>query len=284
MKIDEAYDHCRAIAHKHGANFSVGFRFLPKTKRRAVYAAYAFCRVADDIADEDTKSSSRRVDELNQWQRELDACYAGSPTHPITIALADALEHFAIPKSAFIALIDGCRQDMVKTRYETFDELLQYCELVAASISDISLSIFGYRSDAAIGYGRNLAVALQLTNVTRDIGDDLTRDRIYVPAVELREFGVEERELFARAENERVKRMIEFQIERAHRYFVEAEPLLRELDFDARFPTLLMGGVYATVLAKLRKDPLIAIRRRLSLSPLQKVLVVGSRVLRPHFV
>src|SRR5688572_3185714 len=132
---------------------------------------------------------------------------------------------------------------MVKTRYETFDELLQYCELVAASISDISLSIFGYRSDAAIGYGRNLAVALQLTNVTRDIGDDLTRDRIYVPAVELREFGVEERELFARAENERVKRMIEFQIERAHRYFVEAEPLLRELDFDARFPTLLMGGV-----------------------------------------
>jgi len=284
MNVDEAYRYCRAIAHKHGANFSVGFRFLPKTKRRAVYAAYAFCRVADDIADEDTKSSSRRVDELNQWQRELDACYAGSPTHPITIALTDALQHFAIPKSAFIALIDGCRQDMVKTRYETFDELLQYCELVAASISDISLSIFGYRSDNAIAYGRNLAVALQLTNVTRDIGDDLTRDRIYVPAVELREFGVEERDLFARAENERVKRMIEFQIERAHRYFVEAEPLLRELDFDARFPTLLMGGVYATVLAKLRKDPLIAIRRRLSLSPLQKVLVVGTRVLRPHFV
>ena len=284
MNVDEAYRYCRAIAHKHGANFSVGFRFLPKTKRRAVYAAYAFCRVADDIADEDTKSSSRRVDELNQWQRELDACYAGSPTHPITIALTDALQHFAIPKSAFIALIDGCRQDMVKTRYETFDELLQYCELVAASISDISLSIFGYRSDYAIAYGRNLAVALQLTNVTRDIGDDLTRDRIYVPAVELREFGVEERDLFARAENERVKRMIEFQIERAHRYFVEAEPLLRELDFDARFPTLLMGGVYATVLAKLRKDPLIAIRRRLSLSPLQKVLVVGTRVLRPHFV
>ena len=284
MNIDEAYRHCRAIAHKHGANFSVGFRFLPKTKRRAVYAAYAFCRVADDIADEDTKPASQRVDELNAWQRELDACYAGSPTQPITIALADALQHFDIPKSAFIALIDGCRQDMVKTRYETFDELLQYCELVAASISDISLSIFGYRTNDALEHGRNLAIALQLTNVTRDIGDDLTRDRVYVPAVELREFGVEERELFARAENDRIQRMIEFQIERARGYFERAEPLLRELDFDARFPTLLMGGVYATVLAKLRKDPLIAIRRRLSLSPLQKVLVVGTRVLRPHFV
>lgn len=285
MNIDQAYDHCRAIAHKHGANFSVGFRFLPPTKRRAVYAAYAYCRVADDIADEEDESlvdsKTRRLDD---WQKELDACYAGSPTHPITIALADALQHFTIPKAAFLALIAGCRQDMVKTRYETFDELLQYCELVAASISDISLSIFGYRSDEAIEHGRNLAIALQLTNVTRDIGDDLTRDRVYVPAIELRVFGVEERDLFARAENDFVRNLIEFQIDRARSYFQRAEPLLRELDFDARFPTLLMGGVYATVLAKLAKDPLIALRRRLSLTPLQKILVVGTRVLRPHFV
>ena len=284
MNVDECYRYCRAIAHKHGANFSVGFRFLPPVKRRAVYAAYAFCRVADDIADEDTKPADRRIDELDAWQRELDACYAGTPTHPITIALADALQHFAIPKSAFLALIDGCRQDMVKTRYETFDELLQYCELVAASISDISLAIFGYRTDAAIEYGRNLAVALQLTNVTRDIGDDLGRDRVYLPAVELRRFGVDERDLFARTENESVRKLIEFQIDRARTYFERAEPLLRELDFDARFPVLLMGGVYATVLAKLSKDPLIAVRKRLSLSPLQKLLVVGTRVLRPHFV
>lgn len=294
MNVDDAYRHCRAIAHKHGANFSVGFRFLPRAKRRAVYAAYAFCRVADDIADEVVESSSRRaaggnlVDSktrrLDDWQKELDACYAGAPTHPITIALADALQRFAIPKSAFIALIDGCRQDMVKTRYETFEELLQYCELVAASISDISLAIFGYRSEAAIAHGRSLAIALQLTNVTRDIGDDLARDRVYVPAAELRAFGVEEGELFARAENERMKKLVEFQIDRARGYFEEAEPLLRELDFDARFPTLLMGGVYATVLEKLRKDPLIAVRKRLSLSPLQKALVIGTRVLRPHFV
>ncbi|HYC90393.1 MAG TPA: phytoene/squalene synthase family protein [Thermoanaerobaculia bacterium] len=284
MNVDAAYAECRAIAHKHGANFSVGFRFLPKRKRRAVYAAYAYCRVADDIADEDIAATEDRLARLQAWSRELDAAYSGVPTHPITIALADALQHFAIPKSAFLALIDGCRQDMVKTRYETFAELLQYCELVASSISDISLSIFGYRAPSAIEHGRALATALQLTNVTRDIGDDLGRDRIYLPAEELRQFGVSEEELVARAENERVRRLIEFQIARAERYFREAEPLLRELDFDARFPTLLMGGVYATVLAKLRQDPLVAVRKRLSLSPLQKVLVVGTRVLRPHFV
>src|ERR1043165_2377632 len=139
----------RGVAHRYGANFSVGFRFLPRVKRRAVYAAYAFCRWADDIADEPGDDVLRRLD---QWKAELDRCYAGQPPHAIAVALADALQHFAIPKSAFVALIDGCRQDVVKHRYETFDELLHYCELVATSISDISLKIFGYRTDAAIGY------------------------------------------------------------------------------------------------------------------------------------
>jgi len=305
VSVAEAYEYCRAITHKHGANFSVGFRFLPPVKQRAVYAAYAWCRVADDIADDDVVSSRLSVVSepqpgqpttdnrqptdnrhllLDAWSRELDACYEHRPSHPITIALADALHHFDIPKDAFLALIDGCRQDTVKTRYETFEELLHYCDLVATSISDISLSIFGYRSPDAPKYGQKLSTALQLTNVTRDIGDDLKRDRIYLPLEELRRFGVSEEELFARKESDRLRRLIEFQIDRAENYFREAEPLLRELDFDARFPTLLMGGVYATVLRKLRKDPLMPIRRRLSLSALQKLLVIGTRVLRPHFV
>jgi 15-cis-phytoene synthase len=282
--LEQAYAECRAIAHKHGANFSVGFRFLPKIKRQAVYAAYAYCRIADDIADEGDDSTAERMAKLDAFQRELDACYAGMPAQTITIALADTLQHFPIPKDAFIALIDGCRQDMVKTRYETIDELLRYCDLVATSISDISLAIFGHKTENAREYGRNLATALQLTNVTRDIGDDLSRDRIYVPAEELRKFDLTERDLFARVEDDRMRAMIEFQIARAEGYFRAAEPLLGELEFDARFPTVLMGGIYATVLGKLRKNPLVAIRKRLSLSPLQKVLVVGTRVLRPHFV
>ena len=281
--VDEAYAFCRQIAHRYGANFSVGFRFLPRVKRRAVYAAYAFCRWADDIADEDVECGGRAA-ALDAWETELNRCYAGQPSHPITVALADALQHFAIPKSAFAALIDGCRQDVVKHRYETFDELLHYCELVATSISDISLAIFGHRTDAAIGYGRNLATALQLTNVTRDVGDDLARDRIYIPSEELRRFGVTEAELIARTESDRLRRLIEFQIDRAESYFRAAEPLLGELSADARFPVILMGGVYATVLARLRRDPLAVLRYRLSLSRVQKIIVVLRRIFRPHFV
>ncbi len=271
LGLDDAYAYCRRIAHRWGANFSVGFRFLPKMKRNAVYAAYAFCRLADDIADEQTEDRGPRTEDLNAWEQELDECYAGRPTHPVTIALADALKHFSIPKSAFLALIAGCRQDLVKKRYETFAELLHYCELVAASICDVSLAIFGYRSERAVEYGRSLSTALQLTNVTRDVGDDLGRDRVYIPQEELRRFGVSEADLFARVQNDAVRDLIDFQIDRAESYFRAAEPLLGELSFDARFPTLLMGGVYATVLEKLRKDPLVVIRQRLSLSPLQKM-------------
>jgi phytoene synthase len=286
--IDEAYAFCRRIAHRYGANFSVGFRFLPRRKRRAVYAAYAFCRWADDIVDNVEPALSRLepperrlhvLGRLDTWQAELDRCYDGTPTHPITIALADALRFFAIPKSAFIALIDGCRQDIVKARYVTFDELMSYCELVAWSISDISLAIFGYRSGAAIERGRDLATALQLTNVIRDISDDLQRDRIYIPQEDLRRFEVTE--LVA---SDAMRRLVEFQIDRAESYFRAAEPLLSELSMDARFPVLLMGGIYATVLRKLRRDPLIALRRRLSLSAAQKVSVVLVRLLRPRFV
>jgi len=286
MTADEAYAFCRQIAHRYGANFSVGFRFLPRVKRRAVYAAYAFCRWADDIVDEmdDREDRQECLSSIEAWQLELDRCYAGQPSHPITVALADALRHFAIPKSAFVALIDGCRQDMVKHRYETFEELLHYCELVATSISDISLAIFGYRTNAAIDYGRNLATALQLTNVTRDVGDDLARDRIYIPSEELRQFGVSEAELIAKSESDRMRRLIDFQIDRAESYFRAAEPLLGELSADARFPVILMGGVYATVLARLRRDPLAVLRYRLSLSRVQKIVVVLRRIFRPHFV
>jgi phytoene synthase len=279
--VPEAYAFCRAIAHRHGANFSVGFRFLPAEKRRAVYAAYAFCRWADDIADEGGENVAARLDE---WERELDRCYAGRPQQTITIALADALERFAIPKSAFLDLIEGCRQDIVKSRYATFEELLYYCHLVATSISDISLSIFGYEREEAIAHGRALATALQLTNITRDIGDDLERNRIYVPATELELFGVREADLAARVPSPAIERLVLFQVDRAEGYFREAEPLLRELRFDARFPTLLMGSVYARVLAKIRKEPLAPLQRRVGLSTGEKIRLVAGRVFEPHFV
>jgi phytoene synthase len=294
MTVAEAYDYCRAIAHKFGANFSVGFRFLPKKKSDAVYAAYAFCRWADDIADEEGEANespaanrpgtAAPLVRLEAWQNELERCYAGNATHPITIALHDALQSFAIPKSAFIALIDGCRQDMVKSRYANFEELIGYCDLVATSISDISLPIFGYKTPRALEYGRNLATALKLTNVTRDVGDDLPRDRIYVPQDELARFGVTEEDLFARRDSEQFRALILFQVERAAGYFRAAQPLLQELDSDSRFPTLLMGAIYARVLHRIRQQPLRPLHERIRLPKREKIGVVIKAFFRPRFI
>ena len=279
--VDDSYAFCRRITHRHGANFSVGFRFLPREKQRAVYAAYAFCRWADDIADEPGSDIAARLD---AWEDELDRAYSGSPAHPIGIALADAVRRFPIPRDAFIALIDGCRLDLEKSRYATFEELLHYCDLVASSISDISLAIFGYRTPDAIGHGRDLSTALQLTNITRDIGDDLARDRIYLPAEELDRFGVTEGDLAARAHTQPMRELVLFQVDRAEGYFRRAEPLLRELAFDARFPTLLMGSVYVRVLSKIRREPFAPLERRISLSTGEKIGVVAARLLQPRFV
>jgi len=278
--VAEAYAYCRRITHSRGANFSVGFRFLPDRKRNAVYAAYAFCRWADDIVDDPGDDAAERLD---AWERELEACYAGQPTHTITVALADALQHFAIPQAGFAALIAGCRQDLVKTRYADFAELLGYCDLVATSISDISLSILGYEKPEATEYGRHLATALQLTNVTRDIGDDLRRDRIYLPREDLDRFGVSERELFERAHNERMRSLIVFEAERAMEQFRDAQPLLEGASPDARFTVLMMGSIYSEVLRKVLADPFATLHRRVALSFPHKVYVVLRGLLRPRF-
>jgi 15-cis-phytoene synthase len=279
--LEEAYAYCRALTHRHGANFSVGFRFLPRRKREAVYAAYAFCRLADDIADDPGLDIGTRLD---RWEQELERCYAGEPRHLVTVALADALRDFDIPQRAFQDLIEGCRQDLVKSRYENFEELHEYCRLVAASISDISLAIFGYESESAIDHGRDLSTALQLTNVTRDVGDDLERDRIYLPREDLERFGVSEQDLVERRRSEAVRELIRFQIARARDYFRRAEPLLGELSRDAQFPVTLMGGIYATVLDEVAKDPLVVLERRVSLSLPRKVGVVASRLFTRKFI
>jgi phytoene synthase len=221
-----------------------------------------------------------RLDDL-EW--ELDACYAGHPGHPITIALADALQHFPIPKAAFAALLAGCRQDLVKTRYADFAELMQYSDFVATSISDISLAIFGYRTPMATTYGRSLATALQLTNITRDIGDDLRRDRIYLPQEDLDRFGVSERELMGRAHSDQVRALIEFEAHRALEHFRAALPLLDEIMPDSRFPVLMMGSIYSEVLRKVLADPFAALHQRVALSFPRKVFVVLRGLVRPRF-
>jgi phytoene synthase len=272
--------YCRELTHARGANFSVGFRFLPQRKRQAVYAAYSFCRWADDLADE--AGIDDPLEALDEWERELQATYRGQPTHPVSRALAAALQDFPIPQRAFAALIAGCRRDQRQTRYADFEELLAYCEEVAVSISDISLAIFGVERELAPQHGRDLAIALQLTNVLRDVGEDLGRDRIYLPQDELARFGVSEGELRRGLSGRGVRELLAFQAARASGYFRRARPLVASVSADARVPVALMGSVYASVLAEIERRGYAVFAERVSLSLAQKLQVVAATLWRPE--
>jgi phytoene synthase len=273
IDLRDAYAQCRRVAHRYGANFSVGFRFLPRAKRDAVYASYAFCRFVDDAVDETPGADVR--ERIDEWERELDRCYEGRPTRPVTLALADAVSRYPVPKSAFGGLIEGCRMDLVKTRYQSFEELMVYSDLVATTISTMSLAIFGYRGEAAIDRGRDLATAFQLTNILRDVGDDLEKDRIYLPQDELSRFGVREEDLKARKLTPEFASFMEFQVQRVRDHYQRAEPLLSLIAEDATRCTCLMGSVYYRVLERIEESGYRVLGERIGLGLGEKLGLVA---------
>jgi len=283
ISLRDAYGYCQEVAKRNDTNFYLGFQFLPKEKRNAVFACYAFCRYVDDIADE--LGPEAGIEELlARWESDLDACYAGRASHPITIALADAVKKYRIPKTPFKGLIEGCRMDQRIKRYETFKDLLKYCNRVATTISTISLAIFGYKNRNAKKYGRYLSLALQLTNILRDIGEDAKRGRIYLPLDELRRFGYTEAELFRGEINENFRRLMKFQVERVRRYYAKAFEVTKLVNDDARFATLLMGGVYAKVLDQIERNGFDVFNRKAKLSFWQKLWLVLKMRFAPSYV
>lgn len=273
----------RALTHRAGANFSVGFRFLPKERRQAVYAAYAFCRLADDAVDEGDPAGA--PERLAVWSRELEAAYAGRPTTSAGVALAAVLPRFPIPRSAFEGLLAGCRQDLVVARYATFTELLGYCDLVASTISTISLAIFGGLGvPEAEARGRDLATALQLTNIVRDVGEDTARGRIYLPGEDLVRFGVPEADLLARRATPAYAALLRFEAARAIGYFRSAEPIQRLVDPPCRFAVTMMGGIYAEVASRVAREPERTLTARVSLTTARKIQEVLKRVVDRRFV
>lgn len=277
----------RRLAHRRGANFSLGFRLLPPGKRRAVYAAYAACRIPDDIVDEAQAGVSR--DELrrrlDEWAEELERTYRGRPGTPATRALAEVLVRHPIPKRALLDLVDGCRMDLERGRYADFPELERYCELVAVTISEISLAIFGTLDVKARAHGRQLAMALQLTNICRDVGEDLRRDRIYLPLDELVRFGVAESDLVAgHVDGDGYAALMAFQCERARAHFREANPLPALLEADARPAVRVMGGVYRRVLDRVQHDPRRAFAVRVELPRWQRFAAIAAGLLGRSFV
>ena len=265
---------CRDVTRQSASSFYYALRLLPPVRRKALYAVYAFCRAVDDAVDEAEAGAASQL--VAEWRAELERCYQGAPLHPVTVALAVSLEQFPVPKSALCAVIDGVEMDLLKSRYATFAELELYCRRVASAVGLASIEVFGYTNPAARDYAVDVGLALQLTNILRDLSEDAERDRIYLPAEDLAAFDIPEEDLLRGVYNRRFCQLMEFECERARRYYASAETKLPAEDAASLRPAEVMRRTYSQVLDRIVAERYFVFGRRLGLSRTRKVALAAS--------
>jgi len=276
----DPHDYCQQKAAASGSSFYYSFLFLPKPKRQAITALYAFCREVDDVADECTDAAIART-KLAWWRTEIANLYAGHPQHPVTQALADAVRGYNLAEEHFQEIIDGMEMDLDQNRYRDFKELHLYCYRVASVVGLLSASIFGYRDRSTLKYAHDLGLAFQLTNIVRDVGEDARRGRIYLPLDEMAQHGVSEADILQGRESDQVRRLLEFQIERAEEYYRRAFEQLPEVDRRDQRTGLVMAGIYRTLLEEIRQGGCEKVlNQRVSLTPLRKLWLAWKTWLR----
>jgi phytoene synthase len=239
------------LTRQSKTNFYYAFRILPEDKRRAIYALYAFCRSVDDCVDE---LDGEREAGLARWLAEVERAYAGRPDTELGRELAEAVTRFPIPRGAFEDIVAGCRMDLDTRRYASFAELRVYCERVASAVGLASIEIFGYHDPRTREYAVELGLALQLTNILRDVASDAERDRLYLPLEDLARFGVAEQALLAAARDVGAPRpaglsqLLAFEADRARSHYATAARLLPERDRRSMLAAEIMGAIYRAVL------------------------------------
>lgn len=264
-------EYCQQKAAASGSSFYYSFMFLPKLKREAITALYAFCREVDDIADECHDIGIART-KLAWWRTEIANLYQGNPQHPVSKALAPAIGRYDLSEEHFQEIIDGMEMDLDQNRYSDFKHLQLYCYRVASVVGILSVAIFGYTNRNTLKYAHDLGLAFQLTNIIRDVGEDARRDRIYLPLDELAQFGVSESDLLQGRESEAVKRLLDFQIERATGFYERAMNELPAEDRKAQRTGLIMAAIYRTLLEEIKVDGAEKVlNSRTSLTPLRKL-------------
>ena len=296
MDVSAAYRHCEEITRTQARNFSYGIRLLPPAKRRALSAVYAFARRIDDIGDGDLPADEKlaalgqaraEVDKLAEETQSPARAEPGQadPVHqdplhqdPVLIALGDAGRRFPIPLAAFGELIDGCEADVRGTNYATWDDLHHYCRCVAGSIGRLSLGVFGTPDVAtAAPLADALGVALQLTNILRDIREDYGTGRVYLPAEDFRRFGAELRGgPGGPAGDPKLVELVVFEADRARDWYARGLRLMPMLDRRSAACTGAMAGIYYRLLQSISASPDAVLRRRVSLSAGQKATVAAK--------
>ncbi len=253
-----------------GSSFYYAFLFLPRQRRLAINAFYAYCREVDDVVDEVHDPGVART-KLAWWATEVAQSFAGKPQHPAMQALMPHVGPFGIEPRHLLAVIEGCQMDLEQTRYLDFAALERYCHLVAGVVGEVSARIFGQSEPGTTQYAHRLGLALQLTNIVRDVGEDAMRGRIYLPLSELRQFEVKAHEIIDRLPSERFVALMKFQAARAHRAYDEALALLPAADRRAQKPGLMMASIYRSLLREIERDAFPVLRQRVRLTPLRKL-------------
>ena len=252
-----------------GSSFYYAFLFLPRPRRAAITAFYAFCREVDDVVD-DAVDFSVAATKLAWWQAEISQAFGGQPTHPVMKALMPLAGTYAIEQRHLQAIVEGCQMDLAQTRYLDFVALQRYCHLVAGVVGEVSANIFGQTQPQTTRYAHTLGQALQLTNIIRDVGEDALRGRIYLPVNELQQFDVKAHEVLKRSHSDRFTALLRFQAARAHRLYDDALALLPAADQRAQKPGLMMASIYRTLLREIERDNFEVLDKRISLTPLRK--------------
>lgn len=242
LSVDEAFAHCEARVRAHYENFPVGL-FVPRDKRRYLHALYAFARAADDFADEPIYEGMRRQ-KLDEWESRLHAAYRGEAEAPIFIALGETARRLEVPKPLLLDLLSAFRQDTQKSRYETWEELLDYCRRSADPVGRLVLLVFGYRDPALMPLSDAICSGLQLANHWQDLGVDLKKDRVYVPRELLERFGVKEWDLNASRVSDGFRGLMGELVRRTRELFERGRPLCDRVGSDLRFELRLtwLGG------------------------------------------
>ncbi len=258
------------------SNFRYSFSFLPKEERQAINSVYAFCSYIDDIVDSTPSNNSiviqKKMDRLAWWDNEIERIYSDS-AGPLIAPFGALVKRFNIPGQYFHTLIDGCRRDLVQKRYETFEDLKNYCYSVASVVGLMSIEIFGYRYEETKNYAINLGYALQLTNILRDIKIDKDRGYIYLPAEDMRRFGYSQNDLLNEVYNDNFIEMMTFQANRAKKYYHKARTSLRTDERTNTIAPEIMDAIYYRLLEKIELNDYNVYRKKIRVATAHKLLI-----------
>ncbi|HMV52674.1 MAG TPA: presqualene diphosphate synthase HpnD [Rhodocyclaceae bacterium] len=272
-------DYCQQKAAQSGSSFYYSFLFLEPRRRRAITALYAFCREVDDVVDE-CNDPQIAAAKLAWWRLEAARIHDGTPEHPVGLALQSAAHEFRLPQEQLLEIIDGMEMDLQQSRYLDFKGLQLYCYRVAAVVGLLAAEIFGYQDRATLKYAHDLGIAFQLTNIIRDVGEDARRGRIYLPVDELQRFGVPASDIMNARHTEAFMRLMEFQIERAQKFYDQALALLPQVDRKSQKSGLIMAAIYRTLLDEIRRDGCRVLTHRTALTPLRKLWIAWRTSLK----